>query len=68
MDICKKWDGQAHVYVGINERKGHGTKDSDVIAVKTIVLDVDREDTRNIGDRETSWVGKETGRGDCPLV
>jgi hypothetical protein len=43
VDICKKWDGQAHVYVGINERKGHGTKDSDVIAVKTIVLDVDPE-------------------------
>ena len=41
VDICKKWDGQAHVYVGINERRDRGTKDSEVIAVKTIVLDVD---------------------------
>lgn len=41
LSFCKKWNGKANIYVGINERKHKGTKREDVTSVKTIVIDID---------------------------
>ena len=39
--ICEENNGKYNVYVGIHERKEGGTKGEDVIAVRTIVFDID---------------------------
>ena len=38
---CKKYNGLYNIYAGINERENNGTDKSEVIGVKTIVLDID---------------------------
>lgn len=39
--ICKRYNGKAHVYAGINERCGRGTGSKDVAFLNNVVLDID---------------------------
>lgn len=40
-NICSRYDGNAHVYAGINERCIGGTRSNDVMILNSIVLDID---------------------------
>lgn len=46
---CREYNGEYNIYVGINERKSKGTTKSEVISVRSIVLDIDpkRENASN---------------------
>jgi len=41
LKTCIKNNGKYNIYAGINERKPEGTKATDVISVKTTVIDID---------------------------
>ena len=50
---CEEHNGKYNVYVGINERKEKGTFKKDVLSVKTIVIDIDPERTKDTCSNET---------------
>jgi hypothetical protein len=72
--ICAYWNGQRHVYAGVNPRKTRrGSKTGDVARIKVIPFDVDAphpketaandaelEQARALKDRLVTWMG---GRG-----
>lgn len=39
--FCRKWNGKANVYAGINERVHEGTKNDEVIAIRIVAIDID---------------------------
>ena len=41
VETCKKYNEKYNLYAGINERSERGTKGSEVVSVKTIVMDID---------------------------
>ena len=41
VELCKEHNGKKKVCAGIHERRAGGTKTSDVVAAKTIVIDID---------------------------
>ena len=54
VEICKKYSGKYHVYVGINEREGKGTKTEDIKQIKNFVVDLD------VKDKNKFFVAQET--------
>ena len=41
VEVCESYNGQYNIYAGIHEREGEGTKGEHVVAIKTIILDID---------------------------
>ena len=41
VEACRKHNGEYNIYAGINERTAGGTKKTDVLNVKTVVVDID---------------------------
>ncbi len=41
IEWCRKHNGRENIYIAINQRKGKGKGNDDVISVKTICLDID---------------------------
>lgn len=64
VDICKMWDGKRNIYVGINERKSHGTKCEDVVSVNAIIFDIDSDHPKDTpatdDERMKAWTVAES--------
>jgi len=41
VEVCESYNGQYNIYAGIHEREGEGTKGEHVVAIKTIIIDID---------------------------
>jgi hypothetical protein len=59
VNVCKEYDGERNIYVGINERRLLGTTCDDVIHLNAIVLDVDSKHPKDTpataAERESAY-------------
>ncbi len=76
---CKKCNGKYNIYAGINERSAFGTSKSEVISVKTIVIDIDAikpkdkkdeaatEEELKLAEKDCDKILNEIKKTTCPL-